>query len=800
TPASQLYTEESISNEELTADQLIDKAQTNASLLAEIIAASTDEILNLRDFENSEVIQTLHRECQGISDYLFERIWYDSGNDADAQYYAYDSSSRHETYQKTPEEEAQIAAFIACSEQIQAAFRRYDELKDHLQAKQLQQEENTRANVDTLDDDIDASDNDDDDDDAYNASLLGTSHGGGSIAHNANHHLRRSEQPLEWKLDPREDFKANKMKMKKRMDQAERERIEQERWQERKEALNIKTPGAVEIPAEVLVIDHPVQPVEEREQEEQEYRRLKEEEISKALEPEDGAEDADALAPAESNTIASTFASTSNASHKADHLMDEDEDEEDDFDEATAMDTEADSALEAMMREVAAAKHARDIAKLMDSDDMNGILKDIAHFQALSASKGSDVSGMVEDDPEYQLIVKANTITVAIDNEMLVVHKFIRDHYEPKFPELETVVANPMDYARTVKRIANQDDITKVDLHDILPSATVMVVVVTGTTTEGRTLTESEWRACDEACDLAFELERAKATIIEYVESRLTFIAPNLSAIIGTATAAKLMGQAGGLTSLSKMPACNIQVLGQDKSLNSALSAASNVRNVGYAYYSPFILSYPVEVRKKALKMTAAKLALAARIDRVHSYPDGSWGRKIKDEIERKVEKLLEAPPQKNVKALPAPLEAPKKRRGGRRARKEKELYAVSEMQKLKNRVAFGQEEQEVMGYGTSEGMGMLGQNYSGPGAGRIRGPQTKERNRGKISNRNAARLAQYGSGGGTGTAGTASSIAFTPVQGIELVDPTAAAAKLKALNERYFGSQGFMKMKKEES
>lgn len=183
-----------------------------------------------------------------------------------------------------------VASFIACSEQIQAAFRRYDELKDHLQAKQLQQEENTRALVDTLDDDIDASDNDDEDDDAYDASFPGTSHGGGSIAHDTNHHLRKSEQPLVWKLDPREDFKANKMKMKKRMDQAERERIEQERWQERKEALNIKTPGAVEIPPEVLVIDHPMQPVKEREQEEQEYRRLKEEEISKALEPEDGAE------------------------------------------------------------------------------------------------------------------------------------------------------------------------------------------------------------------------------------------------------------------------------------------------------------------------------------------------------------------------------------------------------------------------------------------------------------------------------------------------------------------------------
>ena len=70
-----------------------------------------------------------------------------------------------------------------------------------------------------------------------------------------------------------------------------------------------------------------------------------------------------------------------------------------------------------------------------------------------------------------------------------------------------------MDYARTVKRIANQEDITKVDLHDILPSATVMVVVVTGTTTEGRELTDTEWKACEDACDLAFELDKAKATV-----------------------------------------------------------------------------------------------------------------------------------------------------------------------------------------------------------------------------------------------------------------------------------------------
>ncbi|KAI1318239.1 U4/U6 small nuclear ribonucleoprotein Prp31 [Mortierella claussenii] len=491
-----------------------------------------------------------------------------------------------------------------------------------------------------------------------------------------------------------------------------------------------------------------------------------------------------------------TSSSASRHQLNGDDMEDDNDEADDNCDED--MDNEADKALAAMMREVQGAKNARDIAKLMDSNEMQEILQDIAHFQSVSDSKGSEVSGMVEDDPEYHLIVKANAITVAIDNEILVVHKFIRDHYEPKFPELETLVPNPLDYARTVKRIANQDDITKIDLHDILLSATVMVVVVTGTTTEGRKLTDTEWRACEDACNLALELEKAKQTVIAYVESRLTFIAPNLSAIIGTATAAKLMGQAGGLTALSKLPACNVQVLGKDRSLNSALSSASQVKHVGFIYRSPLVMSYGAEVRKKAQKMIAAKISLAARIDRTHSYPDASWGRKIKEEIEKKIEKLLEPPPTKNVKALPAPLEAAKKRRGGRRARKEKELYAVSEMQKLKNRVEFGVEEQEVMGYGTSEGMGMLGQNHSGPGAGRIRAAQQNNRNRGKISNRNAARLAQYGANAnsnGLATAGTASSIAFTPVQGIELVDPTAAAARIKAVNDKYFGSGGFLKV-----
>ena len=45
-----------------------------------------------------------------------------------------------------------------------------------------------------------------------------------------------------------------------------------------------------------------------------------------------------------------------------------------------------------------------------------------------------------------------------------------------------------------------------------------------------------------------------------YVSSRMNILAPNLSAIVGTTTAAKLLGVAGGLSGIAKMPACNVYV------------------------------------------------------------------------------------------------------------------------------------------------------------------------------------------------------------------------------------------------
>ncbi|KAG0251870.1 hypothetical protein BGZ95_006774 [Linnemannia exigua] len=217
--------------------------------------SADDNNETIQSFNNNDIIQTLHKQCQEMSDYLYERIWHDSGDSGDTHYQGYDSSSSAPQH-KTIDEEAQIAAFISCNEQIQAAFKRYEELKDHLHAKQMQEEEIARSQGYNITHPFETSTLDDVDDHAGGGSasaavaqVFGTRRhyeeeeeddsidfvNGMSIAgHDARQiHLRKSEQPLVWRLDPRDDFKANKNKNKKWIDRAEKDRQERERMLER---------------------------------------------------------------------------------------------------------------------------------------------------------------------------------------------------------------------------------------------------------------------------------------------------------------------------------------------------------------------------------------------------------------------------------------------------------------------------------------------------------------------------------------------------------------------------------------
>ncbi|KAK0231084.1 hypothetical protein IW262DRAFT_455566 [Armillaria fumosa] len=436
--------------------------------------------------------------------------------------------------------------------------------------------------------------------------------------------------------------------------------------------------------------------------------------------------------------------------------------------------------------ELGGVEDVTNIAKLDGSKRMTDLLKEIEKYQA-NPSTTEAMALPAHMNPEYTLIVQANNLSVDVENDIMVVHKFIRDHYAPKFPELEQLVTDPAMYIRSVRVLANNEDPTKVDLAGVLPPAIIMSVVVTATTTSGKQLTDAQWEAVRRACDLADRLEEARKKIFMYVSSRMNVLAPNLSAIVGTTTAAKLLGVAGGLGALAKMPACNVHLLGAQRKITAGFSTATQKRHTGFIFQSDLVLQTPPEYQLKIQRTIGAKSVLAARMDLERQRRDGTYGESLRDKIEKHIDRLAAPPPSKVTKALPVPGDGPKKRRGGKRARKAKEAYAQTELRKLQNRMAFGEAEQEVGAFDQTKGLGLIG-----AGTGKVRAGMGEANSRAKLSKANRLRTSALTRAAQSSDSGTATSLSVTPAQGFELTNRATAAQRVKEANERWFAAGSF--------
>ena len=85
------------------------------------------------------------------------------------------------------------------------------------------------------------------------------------------------------------------------------------------------------------------------------------------------------------------------------------------------------------------------------------------------------------------------------------VHKFAKDKYSQRFPELETLVVQPLNYLMTARELGNHGLVNvqaNKNLEPILNQATIMVVSVTASTTQGTEISEDDLLIVSEACDI----------------------------------------------------------------------------------------------------------------------------------------------------------------------------------------------------------------------------------------------------------------------------------------------------------
>lgn len=133
-----------------------------------------------------------------------------------------------------------------------------------------------------------------------------------------------------------------------------------------------------------------------------------------------------------------------------------------------------------------------------------------------------------------------------------------------------------------------------------------------------------------------------------------------------------------------------------------------------------------------------------------------------------------------------------KKRRGGKRMRLLKEKFEESEMMKQANRRGFSVETGEYGDDAMGITLGMLEKSKDGSGnirhmAGSVANKRKMRQPNTKASRKRAEQMK------GVQSSGLASSMVFTPVQGMELVNPDAMRERVREANQKWFSeSTGF--------
>ncbi|ETO16469.1 hypothetical protein RFI_20872 [Reticulomyxa filosa] len=94
------------------------------------------------------------------------------------------------------------------------------------------------------------------------------------------------------------------------------------------------------------------------------------------------------------------------------------------------------------------------VSDLLNDPRLNNHLRVIEKL--LGQEEQGDVDFYQNQESDYDLIVTSNQLALEVDNHILRVHKFLKDIYATKFPELEEMVIHPIEYAKCVKMISNK--------------------------------------------------------------------------------------------------------------------------------------------------------------------------------------------------------------------------------------------------------------------------------------------------------------------------------------------------------
>ena len=323
----------------------------------------------------------------------------------------------------------------------------------------------------------------------------------------------------------------------------------------------------------------------------------------------------------------------------------------------------------------------------------------------------SSIIPLIEKSNKYIIILNKN-----ISENILLLKNF----YSSIFPKLPSIVTDNYEYVKSIEIIQLNKNLLINDLKSglkilneqlsFLPNNVLMALTFMLTSSNiMKPISKESENSIHELYEKLLNFFNYKTILLNFISNNMEYLAPNLTALLGSEIAAKLISEAGGLDELAKTPSGNILNMGRHE-LNLEGFSTMNKFNNGYLTELNEYKNAINSMKIKILRRYANKTALAARKDAFMVNDNNNnekYGENIKKVIFDKIEKIKNDVQPVLKKPLPRPDAKPRRKRGGKRVRGLKKKFELTEVRKLKNRMKFGEPENEYRDTGL--GFGMLG-------------------------------------------------------------------------------------------
>ncbi|NXS50540.1 NOP56 protein, partial [Balaeniceps rex] len=217
------------------------------------------------------------------------------------------------------------------------------------------------------------------------------------------------------------------------------------------------------------------------------------------------------------------------------------------------------------------------------------------------------------------MIIQSISLLDQLDKDINTFSMRVREWYGYHFPELIKIVSENYTYCRLAKFIGNRKELSEESLEGleeiVMDSAKAQAILEASRSSMGMDISPLDLINIESFSRRVISLSEYRKGLQEYLRSKMSQVAPSLSALIGEVVGARLISHAGSLTNLAKYPASTVQILGAEKALFRALKTRGNTPKYGLIFHSTFIGRAAAKNKGRISRYLANKCTIASRID-----------------------------------------------------------------------------------------------------------------------------------------------------------------------------------------